>query len=120
VNLGGLTINVDLNPLKMVYVVKQPVSEQSLILSCSWNVPSVLVKMIIQFKTSDGRWVELNQPDRINIQYWEENTFNGIELRFSRSPAESFSIYRCAGWIPTFRSEIYGSTFVLAIEGINN
>ena len=118
-NVSAVIINVDLNPLKMVYVMNQPVSEQSLILSCSWNVPSVLVKMIIQYKTDDGRWLELNQPDRINIQYWEiESTFNGIELRFLESNSGNFGLYRCAGWIPTFRSEIYGSTFVLSIEGI--
>jgi len=118
VKVGGLTINVDLNPLKMVYVVNRPVSEQSLILSCFWNLPPVLVKMIIQYKTDDGRWLEFNQHDRISIQYWKlENTFNGIELRFSESAAGSFSLCRCAGWIPNFRTEIYGPEFVLTIEG---
>lgn len=116
-----LGLNVDFNPLKMVYVVND---QESLILSCSWNVPKSIAKMIIQHKTDDGRWLELNQPDRIQIQYWEiESKFNGIELRFSESDAGSFGLYRCASLIHNENSSGmlvfgYGFTFVISIEGI--
>lgn len=120
VSLGAVgNLDVDFNPLKMVYIVSY--YSQSLILPCSWNSNVTNVEMKLEMRNENEEW-KLVSNNRVE-RWTSRDNFNGLQLRFSKSEVGGYELYRCSARHSKdsdFESKDdsidYGLAFVIAVE----